>query len=192
MQNQKVPVEISARHIHLSKEDLGKLFGKDHNLTKYRELSQPGTFAAKEMVTLVGPVNRSLENIRVLGPCRDYSQIELSRTDAIYLGINTPLRLSGDIKGSASVIVKGPHGEVLFKEGVIVAKRHIHVSPVEADNLGINNGDRISIKIQSTPRPLVFNDVEVRVDPNFRLALHLDTDEGNAAWVEYGTEGAII
>lgn len=192
MQNQKVPVEISARHNHLSKEDLGKLFGKDHNLTKYRELSQPGTFAAKEMVTLVGPVNRSLENIRVLGPCRDYSQIELSRTDAIYLGINTPLRLSGDIKGSASVIVKGPHGEVLFKEGVIVAKRHIHVSPVEADNLGINNGDRISIKIQSTPRPLVFNDVEVRVDPNFRLALHLDTDEGNAAWVEYGTEGAII
>lgn len=187
-----IPVEVSARHMHISAPDMKKLFGSDHNLTKYKDLSQEGEFAAKEVVNAIGPSGRVLENIRVLGPVRERTQIELSRTDTFFLGIEAPLKLSGDLEGSASIILRGPMGEVKMSGGVIVAKKHIHASPKEAKTLGIADGDLVEVEIESDQRPVIFKKVPVRVRDKFHLALHLDTDEGNACWAEKGTKAKIL
>ncbi|HEB01401.1 MAG TPA: phosphate propanoyltransferase [Candidatus Portnoybacteria bacterium] len=183
----KIPIEVSARHVHLSQEDLEKLFGPGAQLTKLKDLSQPGLFAAEETLTLANQ-ELVIEKVRVVGPVRKQSQVELSVTDARRLKINPPLRVSGDLVGSERLILKGPRGTVELKEGVILAWRHLHTSPDEAQKLGLKNGDSASIKVKED-RALIFEKIVVRVDPNFRLALHIDTDEGNAAGIEQSGEG---
>lgn len=174
----KVKVEVSARHVHLSQNDLEKLFGQGYKLTPVKELSQEGEFAAKETVTLVGP-KRQIENLRIVGPVRPATQIELSYTDCFFAGIDAPLRLSGDLAGSGKARLIGPKGEVDLKEGVIVAKRHLHINPKEATELGLKSNDVVRVRIVSE-RGLVFDNVIVRIKPNFRMSVHLDTDEANA------------
>ncbi len=175
----KVRVEISARHVHLSQADLEKLFGIGYQLKKIKDLSQEGEFAAEETITLVGP-KRKLENLRVVGPARQATQVELAYTDAFSLGIDAPLRLSGDLEGSAGAKLIGPAGEVELKEGVIVAKRHLHINPSEAAELGIKNNDVVKVAVGGE-RGLVFDNVVVRIKPTFHASVHLDTDEANAA-----------
>jgi len=186
----KAIIEISARHVHLTKHDLESLFGEGYELKIKKELSQIGQFASEETVTLVGP-KKQIEGVRVLGPCRSITQIEVSRTDAIALGINAPLRLSGKIIGSGAVKLIGPKGELELKEGVIVAKRHIHLNPEQAREIGVNNGQNVKIRID-TPRALTFEQVEARIDEDYDMAIHLDTDEANAAGVVGEGEGEII
>lgn len=179
MKSVKVKVEISARHVHLCQDDLEKLFGAGYELKKIKNLSQEGEFAAEETVTLVGP-KRKGENLRVVGPVRSATQVELAYTDAFSLGINAPLRLSGNVAGSAGAKLIGPAGEVELKEGVIVAKRHLHINQKEADELNLKNNDIVKVKIGGE-RELIFDNVIVRIKPNFRMSVHLDTDEANAA-----------
>ncbi len=190
----KVLVETSARHVHLTKKDFETLFGNDAKLTVKKELSQPGQFACNERVTVVGP-KKSIENIVVLGPERSTTQVEISLTDARLLGIDVPIRLSGDTKNSGSCKLVGPKGELDLEEGVIAVKRHIHMSPEEAAMLGFeNNGDipEVMVKVESADRALVFDNVSVRVDNNFKLAMHIDTDEANAAGCVGKVYGEII
>lgn len=179
MKNIKVKVEISARHIHLNQSDLEKLFGAGYELKNIKDLSQEGEFAAEETVALVGP-KRKLENLRVVGSVRSATQIELAYTDAFLLGIEAPLRISGDIAGSAGGKLIGPVGEVELKEGVIVAKRHLHINQKEADELGLENNDLVKVAVEGE-RGLVFDNVVVRIKPNFHISVHLDTDEANAS-----------
>lgn len=188
--NNKFLVEISARHVHISQEDLEVLFGKGHQLTPKKELSQPGQFAAEEKVTVVGP--RGELKMTILGPVRKASQIEVSFTEARTLGISAPLRESGDTAGSAAIKLVGPEGEIELTEGVIVAKRHIHMLPQEAVNLGVQNGEIVNVKIESEGRSLVFGDTVVRVREDFALAMHIDTDEANAAGISGSAEGFIV
>jgi propanediol utilization protein len=177
----KIPIEISARHAHLSKKDLEKLFGSGYELTKKKDLSQLGQFAARETVKLVGPKGE-INDLRILGPCRDKTQVEISQTDAHRLGINPPVRESGDLDGSAGIKIVGPAGEIEEKEGVILALRHIHMDPETARQLGIKNGDKVKVDI-SGARDLLFENVIVRVKDSYRLAMHIDTDEANAAGI---------
>lgn len=186
----KVKVEVSARHIHLTQQDLEKLFGEGFKLEKDRYLSQPGQFVSKSNVILVGP-KRNLENVRVIGPNRSETQIEVSKTDCFYLGIKAPVRLSGKTIGSAPIKIIGPKGEIELKEGVIVAKRHLHANPEQAHKLGVSNGQKIKVAIEG-PRALFFDEVEVRVNDEFDAAIHLDTDEANAAGIEGETKGEVI
>lgn len=179
MKNVKVKVEISARHIHLNQSDLEKLFGAGYVLKKLKDLSQEGEFAAEETVTLVGP-KRKLENLRVVGPVRPATQIELAYTDAFFLGLDAPLRISGDVVGSAGAKLIGPAGEVDLKEGIIVPKRHLHINQKEADELGIKNDDLVKVKTVGE-RGLIFENVVVRIKPNFHTSIHIDTDEANAS-----------
>jgi putative phosphotransacetylase len=179
MKNIKVKVEISARHMHISQKDVDKLFGAGYKLKPIKELSQEGEFAAQETVTLVG-LKRKLENFRIVGPARSETQIELAYTDCFSLGIEAPLRLSGDIEGSAGAKLIGPAGEVELKEGVIVAKRHLHINQSEADKLGLKNDDAVKAKIAGE-RGLIFDNVIVRIKDNFKMSVHVDTDEANAA-----------
>ena len=176
---EKILVETSARHVHLSKEDLAKLFGEGAELTFKKALSQPGQFACEERVKLVGP-KKEIANVIILGPVRPATQIELSYTDARTLGIDAPLRESGNVAGTPGLKLVGPAGEVDVAEGAIVAKRHIHMTPADAENYGVENGQIVSVKIESE-RSAVLGDVVVRVNPNFSLAMHIDTDEANAA-----------
>lgn len=176
----QIKVEISARHVHLSQNDLDVLFGNGYELTFFKELSQPGQFAANEKVDVVSD-SGEFKGVRILGPVRPESQVEISATDARFLKIQAPLRLSGDIKGSASVKLVGPKGEVVLKEGVIIAKRHFHCTPETANELGLSNGSNIKIKVgDDGVRGLIFDNVEVRVSDKFSDAIHVDTDEGNA------------
>lgn len=175
----KFLVETSARHLHVTQEDLETLFGKGFELSNKKDLSQPGQFASGEKVTVVGPKGEL--KMTILGPCRKASQIEVSFTDARALGITPPVRESGDIAGSQPCKLVGPAGEVELKEGVIVAKRHIHATPADAEQLGVKNGDTVSVKMDTDGRSLVFGDVVVRVSDKFALAMHIDTDECNAA-----------
>lgn len=175
----KFLVETSARHLHVTQEDLETLFGKGFELSNKKDLSQPGQFASGEKVTVVGPKGEL--KMTILGPCRKASQIEVSFTDARALGITPPVRQSGDIAGSQPCKLVGPAGEVELKEGVIVAKRHIHATPADAEQLGVKNGDTVSVKMDTDGRSLVFGDVVVRVSDKFALAMHIDTDECNAA-----------
>ena len=186
----KVPIEISARHAHLSREDLDDLFGEGYELKHAKELSQLGQFASKETIDIIGPKS-VIKNIRIIGPCRPKTQIEISKTDGYALGDIPPIRVSGDVVGSPGVIVRGPRGEIRIKEGLIAALRHIHVSLVEAKEHGLVDRQRVSVEVKGR-RALIFRDVIVRTNSNFRLSFQIDTDEGNAADVEMGDEGELV
>ncbi len=174
----KILVETSARHIHLTQEHVEVLFGAGHQLTKKKDLSQPGQFACEEKVTIVGP-KREL-TASVLGPVRSASQIELALTDARSIGLTAPVRESGDLAGSAPCKLVGPCGEVELTEGVIIAKRHIHMTPEDARSFGVADKENVKVKIDSDGRSLIFDDVVVRVSASYATAMHIDTDEANA------------
>lgn len=185
-----VPIGVSARHIHLTQEHVEVLFGEGYQLTKRKEL-MGGQFAANEQVTIVGLKLRAIENVRVLGPVRSKSQVEISATDAIKLGVRAPIRLSGDIEGSAPIAVVGPKGVIYLDEGCIIAKRHIHMAPKDAIAAGVRNGDIVSVKADNE-RGTVFNHVQIRVDESFTLEMHIDTDEANAVKISTGETVTII
>ena len=187
----KILVETSARHVHVTKEDLEALFGAGHELTVKSWLSQPGQFASEEQVDVVGPKN-TLKRVRILGPVRPATQVELSLTDARSIGVTAPVRESGDIAGSGACKLVGPAGEVEVAEGVIAAKRHIHMTPADAAEFGVQDKDVVSVKVDTDGRALVFGDVVVRVSEKFSLAMHIDTDESNAACAVNGTMGELI
>ena len=174
---EKIPIGVSARHVHLCREDLEVLFGKGYQLNKKKDL-MGGQFAAQECVTLVGTKLRAIENVRILGPERKASQVEVAKTDAIRLGINPPLRESGNVKGSAPIALVGPKGVLYLKEGCIIAKRHIHMSPADAKRFGVVNGQSVKVRFDGE-RGGVFDDVIIRVDESFTLEMHIDTDEAN-------------
>ncbi len=184
-------VETSARHVHLTQEDLETLFGKGYELTKKKDLSQPGQYACEERVTVVGP-KKEMPGVSILGPVRPASQVEISLTDARSIGIAAPIRESGDIAGSGACKLVGPCGEVELKEGVIAAKRHIHATPEDAEKLGVADKEIVSVKVSTPERSLVFGDVVVRVSPKFALAMHIDTDESNAAGCGREVYGEIV
>lgn len=177
---EKFIVETSARHVHVTQEDLETLFGKGAELHKKKDLSQPGQFACEERVDLVGP-KKTIPNVSILGPVRPASQVEVSLSDARTLGAAAPVRESGDVAGSGAIKLVGPKGEVELKEGLIAAKRHIHMVPEDAQRLGVENGEIVNVKLDTQGRSLIFGDVVVRVSPKFKLAMHIDTDESNAA-----------
>lgn len=187
----KVLVETSARHVHVTKEDLETLFGPGYELTRKKDLSQPGQYACEERVDVVGS-KKTLSGVSILGPVRSASQVELSLTDARSIGVTAPIRESGDLAGSGSCKLVGPKGEVELKEGVIAAKRHIHMTPADAQQMGLKDKDVVSVRVPSGERSLVFGDVVVRVSEKFALAMHIDTDESNAAAVAPGTMGEIL
>lgn len=187
----KVLVEVSARHVHVTKEALEVLFGAGHELTPKKSLSQPGQYAAEERVDIVGP-KRELKNVSILGPVRAANQVEISLTDARSIGVVAPIRESGDVAGSGACILRGPCGEVEVKEGVIAAKRHIHLTPEAAESFGVSDKEIVSVKMDGNGRNLIFGDVVVRVSPSFAPAMHIDTDEGNAAAYAGETYGEII
>jgi acetate kinase len=182
-------VEISAHHVHLTQEHVEALYGTGHQLTKHTDLSQPGQFASKEQVTLVGPKGR-IERVRVLGPVRKMTQVEIAMTEQFKLGVHPPVRESGDIADTPGCTLEGPAGSVALERGVICALRHIHMTPADALRYGVRDKSVVRVRIAGD-RELVFGDVLVRVDPNFSLAMHLDTDEGNAAGIETGAQGFI-
>ena len=187
----KVLVETSARHVHVSPKDLETLFGANYQLTKKKDLSQPGQYACVERVDVVGP-KKTLTGVSILGPTRSATQVELSLTDARSIGIAAPIRESGDIAGSGACKLVGPCGEVELTEGVIAAKRHIHMTTADAAEMGLADKDVVSVKVEGGDRALTFGDVVVRVSDKYALAMHIDTDESNAACVAPGTMGEII
>ena len=182
-----IPMAISVRHVHLTQASVEILFGAGHQLQVHSPLSQPGQYAAEEVVTLVGPKGR-LTHVRVIGPPRAQDQVELAHTDEIVLGVDAPLRESGDLAGTPGIVIEGPVGSVSLQRGVICALRHIHMSPADAEVLGLKNHDQVAVVVMAGKRRLIFGDVIVRVAPAFRLELHLDSDEGNAAGLSSGSE----
>lgn len=187
----KILVETSARHVHVSKEDLAILFGEGYQLTKKKDLSQPGQFACEERVAVVGPKS-SFPAVSILGPERNQTQVEISASDARSIGVSCPVRESGDLKGSAGCKIVGPKGEIEISEGVIVAKRHIHMTVADAAEYGVEDKQVVSVKIDSTDRSLIFGDVVVRVSDSYALAMHIDTDEANAVLAGANAQGEII
>lgn len=187
----EVLVETSARHVHVSKADLETLFGAGYELTKKKDLSQPGQYACEERVQVIG-AKGSFPAVSILGPTRPDTQVELSASDARSIGAVAPCRESGDIAGSGACKLVGPKGEVELAEGVIVAKRHIHATPEDAEKYGVSDKQIVSVKVESDGRSLVFGDVVVRVSPSYALAMHIDTDESNAAFAKPGMMGEII
>ena len=187
----KVLVETSARHVHVSRADLDILFGEGYELTPKKDLSQPGQFACEERVAVVGSKGQ-FAAVSILGPTRPSSQVEISASDARSIGVAAPVRESGDIAGSGACKLVGPKGEVELKEGVIVAKRHIHLTPDAAAEFGVEDKEVVGVKIESDGRSLIFGDVVCRVHPNFAPAMHIDTDESNAAFATPGMMGEII
>jgi putative phosphotransacetylase len=187
----KVVCGISVRHLHLCREHVDVLFGKGYEMQILKDLYQPGTYAYKETVTIVGPRLSALQNVRVLGPLRDKTQVELAKTDCIILGIDAPVRPSGQLSGTASAVVIGPKGAVYLKEGVIRANRHLHLSTDDAGYFGVEDDDLIDVRI-SGPKGLTFNNVQVRVSPDFKSEMHVDTDDGNAADIVNGTMVEIV
>ena len=185
-----VKVGVSARHVHLSREDMDVLFGKGSELTPIKEL-MGGQFASKETVTIIGLKLRAIENVRVLGPLRKQTQVEVSATDCIKLGIKAPVRLSGDLKGSAPITIIGPKGSVSLKEGCIIAQRHIHMSPADAEKYGVKNRQVVGVQAPGERGGLLSN-VPVRVDPSFTTEMHIDTDEANALGIHNGMMLEII
>jgi putative phosphotransacetylase len=181
----KIPVGVSNRHLHITQEVVNVLFGEGHQLTPMKYLSQPSEFAAQETVTVRGPKGE-IENVRILGPVRKITQLEISKTDSYKLGVAAPIRLSGNIQGTPGVTLIGPKGELAIKEGVIIAKRHLHLNPADAQRLGIKNNDIIMLKKTFGDRSLIFDDVIARVDEQFGLDFHIDTDEANAADLKTG------
>ncbi len=188
----QVLVETSARHIHLSQADLETLFGAGYELTPKKDLSQPGQFACEERVTVVGP-KKELAGVSILGPVRPETQVELSLTDARSIGLSAPVRESGDVVGSSGCKLVGPKGEVELTEGVIAAKRHIHMTPEDAEVFGVKDTQVVQVRVPSSiGRTTIFDDVVVRVSPKYALAMHIDTDESNAAGVAPGTMADVI
>ncbi|MCM3631958.1 MULTISPECIES: phosphate propanoyltransferase [Paenibacillus] len=185
-----IPVGVSARHIHLSQEHVEVLFGKGYQLTEFKPLSQPGQYAANETVEVVGPKS-GFPKVRILGPARKATQLEVSRTDSFALGVKAPVRESGDIAGSAGITIKGPAGEVTIEEGVIVAARHIHFHTSDAEKWGISDKQKLRVRVGGE-RGVVFENVVARVSADFALDMHIDTDEANAAGVNNGDTAEII
>ena len=181
----KIPVGVSARHAHISQVDLEVLYGSGHQLVIQAPLYQPGAFAAAETVTVVGPRLRALEGVRILGPVRDYSQVEVAKTDAIRLGIDPPLRDSGDLVGASPVTLIGPAGAVYLPEGAMCAARHIHMTPEEAKEFGVTVTSRLRVRIPGE-RALILENVRPKIDPSYVLQMHLDTDDSNAAGLQGG------
>ncbi|MBQ3519188.1 MAG: phosphate propanoyltransferase [Clostridia bacterium] len=187
----EVLIETSARHVHVSREALDILFGEGYELTKKKDLSQPGQYACEERVAVIGPKGQ-FPAVSILGPVRPATQVEVSASDARSIGVVAPVRESGDIANSGGCKIVGPKGEVEIEDGVIVAKRHIHMTPADAENYGLADKQIVNVKIESAERTLIFGDVVVRVHPNFALAMHIDTDESNAVMPAAGTMGEIL
>lgn len=183
-QKRHVPVGVSARHIHVSREDLDMLFGKGYQLHKLKPL-MADDFAAEETVTLVGPNLRTIERVRILGPERKHTQVEIARTDAVRLGVNPPVRASGDVAGSAGIVVVGPKGALNLKEGCILANRHIHMTPADAEPLGLKDNDYVNVKACGEKGAILHN-VQIRVNEKFNTEMHIDTDDANAIGVRCG------
>ncbi len=183
----EIPVGISNRHIHLCREHLDILFGKDYELTHFKDLSQPGQYACKEVLTIVGPSMRPIEGVRVLGPLRKASQVEISVTDSYVLKVKPPVRESGKTSGSAPITIIGPKGIVQLSEGCIIANRHIHMSPDDAAHFGVKDGDYIDVDAMSGTKRTRWFDVQVRVHKDFRLEMHVDTDDANAVGFKNGS-----
>jgi acetate kinase len=193
LQNQKekkIPIEVSAHHVHLSRKEMDRLFGPGSELTHRSDLSQPGQFACEETIDLVGPKGR-VDRVRVLGPLRDQSQVEISMTEEYKLGIKAPIRASGDLEGSPGITLEGTKNPCQLPQGVICSLRHIHMSPEDALSFGLKDRDIVSVRVEGE-RTLVFGDILVRVHPDFRLSMHIDTDEANAASITTGMEGTLI
>ena len=186
-----VPVGVSNRHIHLNREDADILFGKGYELNPLKDLSQPGQYACKETLTIVGPSLRPIENVRVLGPLRSASQVEISRTDSYTLKVKPPVRESGKLAGSAPITIIGPKGVVTLKEGCIIANRHIHMSLEDGGRFGVKDNDYVTVDAEGERRTRFF-DVQVRVSDKFRLEMHLDTDDANAAALGNGSRVKIV
>jgi acetate kinase len=186
-----IPIAISARHVHLTQETVEELFGKGYQLTEYKPLSQPGQFACNERVTIVGPKN-NIERVRILGPTRPKNQVEISRTDEYFLGVDAPVRQSGDTEHSPGCILIGDKGKAVLKDGVICAWRHIHMTPEDAERFKVSDNDIVEVDVQTKERSLTFGNVIIRVSPKFKLEMHIDTDEGNAAELDNGGEGFLI
>ena len=189
--NGEVPVGVSNRHIHLTKADLETLYGKGYELTPLKDLSQPGQYACKETLTIVGPSLRPIENVRVLGPLRSKSQVEISMTDSYVLKVKPPVRESGNIADSASVTIIGPKGVVTLKEGCIIANRHIHMSPSDGVAFGVKDGETVTVDVEGTRRTRWY-DVQVRVHKDFRLEMHVDTDDANATGIGNGFKVKVV
>lgn len=188
--NKKLPIDISARHVHLSQRDLEELFGEGYELKVLRELSQPKNFAAEETITLkLGA--KKIENVRIVGPVRKDTQIEISPTDARLLGINPPVRISGDIKDSPGISLIGPQKEMVIDKGVIIPWRHIHCNPKEAEELGLKDKMLVSVKANSK-HPITFHNIIILIKENHNLELHLHTEEGNSACINGKGEGIIL
>lgn len=186
----EIKVGVSARHVHLSQEDLETLFGKGAELTVKKQL-MGREYASDQLVTLVGPSLRSIEKVRVLGPVRKHTQVEISRTDTFVLKVSPPVRPSGDVKGSEKIVIVGPKGSVYLKEGVIIANRHIHLTPEYAKAHGISDNDRVDVLVESV-KPTKFFDVQVRVRDDFNVEMHIDTDDANSAGIKNGDKVRIL
>ena len=186
-----IPIAVSARHAHLNRETMDILFGKDSKLTIFKPISQPGQFASNQKISIIGPRGR-IDNVRVLGPLRDKPQIEISRTDEYVLGVDAPIRNSGRTEGSAPIIAEGPAGRISLKEGLICARRHIHMSASDAKLYGVNDKDEVEVVVDGGPRDLIFGDVLVRVKDSYILEMHIDTDEANAAELSIGASGDMV
>ena len=186
-----VPIGISNRHIHLSTSDVETLFGKGYTLTKLKDLSQPGQYACKETLTIVGPSMRPIEGVRVLGPERKKTQVEISRTDSFQLKLKPPVRESGKTENSAPITIIGPKGVISLDEGCIIANRHIHMSEQEGERFGVKDCDYVTVEL-SGERRTRFYDVQIRVHKDFRLEMHIDTDDANAAGVKNGDLATIV
>ena len=187
-----VPIGVSNRHVHLTREHLDILFGKDYELTKAKDLSQPGQFAANETVTIIGPSLRPIEKVRVLGPLRKASQVEISMTDSYVLKVKPPVRESGNIAGSSPITLVGPKGGVTLSEGCIIANRHIHMSPKDAERYGIKDGDTVNVSVLGKGKRTLWYDVQIRVNKEFVLEMHVDTDDANAAGIGNGSLVSIV
>jgi putative phosphotransacetylase len=187
-----IPVGISNRHIHLTREHLEILFGPGYELTPAKDLSQPGQYACKETCTLIGPSMRSIENVRILGPLRKASQVEISATDSYVLKVKPPVRESGNVAGSAPITIVGPKGILTLKEGCIIANRHIHMSPADAARFGVKDGDVIDVDAFSGTKRTRWFDVQIRVSDKFRLEMHVDTDDANAVGFKNGSTVTVV
>lgn len=188
--NGKIPIGVSARHVHLSQSEVEQLFGENYQLTPKFQLSQPGQFATEETVVIAGPKG-SIERVRILGPARALSQVEISWTDAMKIGVKPPLRISGDIKGSSPITLIGPKGSVLLKEGLIIAQAHIHMTPDDSVRLQVVDGQCVQIKVEGI-RPIILSNVIIRVSERYQLEMHIDTDEANAGLVQQGAWAEIV
>jgi len=186
-----VTVETSARHVHLTEKDIEILFGEGHKLTLKKELSQPGEFASEERVDIIGP-KKEIKNVIILGPARKATQVEISLTDARTLGINAPIKESGDLAGSPGCKLVGPAGEVEIGEGVIAAKRHVHLRPEDAEKFGVSDKQIVKVKVKTDGRTTIFGDVVIRVNATFMPYMHIDTDEANACAAAGNVDGEII